>query len=159
MAGDAEAPKSPDQPGAAAGAPPAPADAPTEPTGPEEAAVSRDPGTPDKAVDDANDMRGFFFRQRVHQRKTWIWTALFAVVLGAGAAFISPALIPVGMVVAVLLALVVVFFMADSESEEAFFKIYTEQRGMTFTEKGSLPSATPLLRKGDERRAKDICEG
>jgi hypothetical protein len=137
----------------------APPGAPTAPTGPADAAVSRDPGTPDQAPDDANDMRGYFFRKRLHKQSTYIWGGILSLALGAGGAFISPALIPVGIVVGVLVTLLVVFFMADSESEKAFFQHYAEERGMTYAESGGLPAATPLLRKGDERRAKDLLSG
>ena len=137
----------------------APPGAPSGPTGPADAAVSRDPGTPDQAPDDANDMRGYFFRKRLRRQSTFIWGGILSLVLGAGGAFISPALIPVGLVVGALVTLLVVFILADSESEKAFFQHYAEERGMTYAERGSLPAATPLLRKGDERRAKDVLSG
>src|SRR5215212_2760670 len=45
----------------------------TAPTGPDDAAVSRDPGTPDTAPDDASDLRGFHFRRLIRKRATWYW--------------------------------------------------------------------------------------
>src|SRR5215208_4382392 len=51
------------------------------PTGPADAAVSRDPGTPDTAPDDANDLRGFHFRRLIHKRATWLWGGIPTVVL------------------------------------------------------------------------------
>src|SRR4051794_31343651 len=87
----------------------APQGAPSEPTGPADAAVSRDPGTPDTAVDDANDMRGFFYRQRMRRRSTWIWGGLVMVLGGIGAAFISPVAIPVGILAGLLIVMLFVF--------------------------------------------------
>jgi len=122
-------------------------------------AVSRDPGTPDKAVDDADDMRGFFFRRRMHERKSWIWATVIGLLAAGGLAIASPLLAPAGAIAGVLLVILVVFFLADADSEKAFFSAYAEQHGLTFSETGNLPGATPLLRKGDERKAKDLLEG
>jgi hypothetical protein len=101
--------------------------------------------------DDANDLRGFHFKRLLGKPATWIATAI--AVLGAGVAgvIVLGATIGAGGAGAVLLlALLVVFAIADSKAEDAFFATYAEQRGMALLEKkGPLPPATPLLRKGD----------
>jgi len=60
---------------------------------------------------------------------------------------------------ALLVSMLVVFFIADSASEDAFFDIYARQREMTRTGQGDLPPLTPLLRKGDEREANEVFQG
>jgi hypothetical protein len=112
------------------------------------------------AIDDADDLRGFHFRRLLRKRITWIAAALLAalaagVTIAAGAAVLAPA----ALLVAVLLTVVVVFFLADAASERAFFETYSRERGLSLTEDGNLPGATPLLRKGDEREAHQIMRG
>ena len=129
------------------------------PTGPADAAVSRDPGTPDTAPDDANDLRGFHFRRLIHKRATWLWGGIPTVVLAIALAFGNVVWIPIILILGLLVTLLVCWIMAVSRAEEAFFIAYAEERGMTRTESGDLPASTPLLRKGDEREAKEILSG
>jgi hypothetical protein len=131
----------------------------TAPTGPEGAAVSRDPGTPDTAPDDANDLEGFHFRRLMSKRSTWLWAGIPTVVLAIALAFGNPVWIPIILVLGLLIMTIVCWILANSRAEEDFFKIYAEERGLTRTEKGLLPGSTPLLRKGDERKAEEILEG
>jgi hypothetical protein len=111
-------------------------------------------------VDDANDLQGFHFKRLMRKPVTWIVTGLVAIGAGvAGAIALVPLL---GLAIAagvVLLALLVVLLIADSKAENAFFEIYSEQRGMRMTGAGDLPAKTPLLRKGDERKAEQVMAG
>jgi hypothetical protein len=108
---------------------------------------------PTEVPDDANDLRGFHFKRLMRKPLTLILIGVFAVLLGGGlAAVIGPAIGGAGFVVALLVGVIVVFAIADSKAADAFFEVYAQQRGMTQVHgRGRLPTATPLLRKGDDR--------
>ncbi len=120
-------------------------------SGPEDAAP---------APDDANDLRGFHFKRLLGRPLTWILLAIFAVAAGAaGAALVGPAVGAAAAIGTLLLGLLIVFAIADSRAEDAFFAAYAGQRGMSLSGKGPLPAATPLLRKGDDRYAERALSG
>jgi len=125
------------------------------------AAAEEAPGHPaGNLPDDADDLRGFYFRLLLGRPLTWIAIGLFAVAAGvAGSLLVSPAIGAAGAAAALLVGLLVVFGIADSRSEDAFFQVYAEQRGLIAHGKGRLPPATPLLRKGDDRYAERALEG
>jgi hypothetical protein len=131
----------------------------TASTGPQDAAVSRDPGTPDTAPDDASDLRGFHFRRLIRKRSTLLWGGIPTLVLAIALAFGNPLWIPIILILGFLITVLVCWIKAVSGAEDDFFKAYAEERGLTRTELGSLPYATPLLRKGDESKAEEILEG
>jgi hypothetical protein len=108
---------------------------------------------PAGALDDANDLRGYYFKQLIGKPLTLILVGGLALVVGiALAALIGPAIGGAGFVVALLVGVVIVFAIADSRAADAFFEVYAQQRGMTLIHgRGQLPPATPLLRKGDDR--------
>jgi len=106
------------------------------------------------APEDANDLRGYYFKQLIGRPLTWILLAAVALIVGVGlAALIGPAVGGAGFVVALLAGLVVVFMIADSRAADAFFEVYAQKHGYALGGKTSLPAATPLLRKGDDRYA------
>ncbi len=110
--------------------------------------------------DDADDLRGFYFRELLGKSLTKALLAIEVVVAGvAGAVFLGPAIGTAIAVGALLLGLLVVFALADSHSEDAFFNVYGEQRGMVVYGRSRLPEATPLLKKGDDRYAERTLEG
>jgi hypothetical protein len=110
--------------------------------------------------DDANDLRGFHFRRLLGKPLTWVLIAIFVAAAGiAGAIFAGPVIGLVAAAAALLLGLLIVFAIADSRAEDAFFAAYAEQRGLTLAGKGPLPPATPLLRKGDDRYAERSMAG
>jgi len=110
--------------------------------------------------DDADDLRGFYFRLLLGKASTQAALAAAAIAGGViGALVASPAIGAAGFAAGVLMALAVVFAIADSRSEDAFFQVYGEQRGMVVHGKERLPKATPLLRKGDDRYAERALEG
>jgi hypothetical protein len=119
------------------------------------------PSSPQAATpDDANDLRGFHFRRLMGKPLTWIVIAIFVAVAGIAAAIYLGAAIGVGAAVAMLLiSLLVVFAIADSKAEDAFFETYAAQRGLALLGKSPLPPATPLLRKGDARYAERALTG
>ena len=129
------------------------------PTGPQDAAVSRDPGTPDTAPDDANDLRGFHFRRLMRKHSTWYWGGIPTVVLAIALAFGNLLWIPIILVLGFGITVIVCWIMAVSRAEDAFFIAYAQENGLTRTERGQRPGSTPLLRKGDERKAEEILSG
>jgi hypothetical protein len=110
--------------------------------------------------DDANDLRGFHFRQLLGKPLSWALVAV-AVIAGAvaGAVLVGPAIGAAGAGAALLLSLLILFAIADSRAEDAFFTTYAQQHGMALSGKGPLPAATPLLRKGDDRYAERALTG
>jgi hypothetical protein len=115
---------------------------------------------PSNQVDDADDLRSFHLNRLFRKGLTQILIMLFVVGAAlAGLLAAGPAIALIAAGGALLLSVIVVFFIADSASENAFFDIYAQQRGMLRTGGGHLPRATPLLRKGDERKAEEILSG
>jgi hypothetical protein len=115
---------------------------------------------PTAAPDDANDLRGFHFRRLLRKTLTLILIAVFTVAAGAaGAALIGPAVGGGAAVAVFLLALLVVFGIADSRAEDAFFQVYADQHGLELGGRAPLPPTTPLLRKGDDRYAERTLSG
>ena len=111
-------------------------------------------------IDDADDLRSFHFRRYMGRTLTRVLLALGAAAGAVGGA------IAAGPVVAALaaagmlgLGVLIVFGVADQASEDSFFDLYANQRGLTRIEDASLPPLTPLLRKGDEREADEVLRG
>src|SRR5262245_7187326 len=103
------------------------------------------------APDDADDLRGFYFRLLLGKPLTWVLLGLAVLAVGVALAIlVSPVVGAAAGGGALLLGLLVVLVIADSRSEGAFFEVYGEQRGMTVYGRSRLPQATPLLRKGDD---------
>ncbi len=124
------------------------------------AAVTNGPEQPTAAPDDANDLRGYYFRQLLG--RTLVRLAIGAAAIAGfavGTAAAGPAIGAAGLVAATLAAVLIVFGVADSRAEDAFFADYCEQRGMFLYGKERLPEATPLLRKGDDRYAERAMKG
>jgi hypothetical protein len=119
------------------------------------------PSSPDQAApDDANDLRGLHFKRMLGKPLTWIVIAFFVLAAGIAAAVYLGAAIGAGAAVAMLLvSLLVVFAIADSKAEDAFFETYATQRALVLTGKSPLPPATPLLCKGDDRYAERLMTG
>jgi hypothetical protein len=110
--------------------------------------------------DDADDLRGLYFRLLLGKAGTLIAAAAAAIVGGvAGVLLVGPAIGAAGFAAGLLITLIVVLAIADSRSEHAFFNVYGEQHGLTVYDRSRLPEATPLLRKGDDRYAERTLEG
>jgi len=110
--------------------------------------------------DDANDLRGFHFKRLMGKPLTWILLGI-GVVAGAvaGAILVGPVIGAAAAGGVLLLGLLIVFAIADSKAEDAFFESYAAQRGLALSGKGPLPAATPLLCKGDDRYAERALAG
>jgi len=117
------------------------------------------PETANGPPDDADDLRGFYFRELLGKTLTQVLIGLAAVAAGvAGAVFVG-AIGAAAAAGALLIGLLVVLVIADSHSEDAFFQVYGQERGLTVYGRSRLPEATPLLRKGDDRYAERTLEG
>jgi hypothetical protein len=115
---------------------------------------------PAAVPDDANDLRGFHFRRLMGKKLTLALMAAFALAAGiAGAVFAGPAVGGAAAVAVLLLSVLIVFGIADSRAEDAFFQAYAGQRGLELGERAPLPPTTPLLRKGDDRYAERTLSG
>lgn len=103
--------------------------------------------------DDADDLRGYHFSRLIRTPLTLVLiAALTAIVFVACLVFIGALVGAGGAIVSLLLGILIVFVIADQRAANDFFEVYAEQRGLTLIhERGRLPQATPLLRKGDDR--------
>lgn len=138
----------------------APAPSTQEPAPSEQIPSASAEAGPLEVPDDANDLRGYYFKRLMRKPLTWILIGVLSLVVGVGlAAVIGPAIGGAAFVVALLIGVVIVFAIADSRAADAFFKIYAEEHGMTLGGRSSLPPATPLLRKGDDRYAERTLTG
>jgi hypothetical protein len=81
------------------------------------------------------------------------------VVLAIALGFGNVVWVPIVLILGFLITVVVCWIMAVSRAEDAFFVAYAEERGLTRSESGQLAGSTPLLRKGDERKAQEILTG
>lgn len=118
-----------------------------------------EPGAP-AAPDDANDLRGFHFRRLLRKPLTLALIAAFTIAAGvAGAVLVGPAVGGGAAVAMLLVALLVVFGLADSRAEDAFFQVYAQQHGLELGGRAPLPAVTPLLRKGEDRYAERTLSG
>jgi hypothetical protein len=110
--------------------------------------------------DDANDLRGFHFKRLLGKATTWLAIAFFVLAAGiAGAVVLGAAVGAVAAGAMLLLSLLIVFAIADSKAEDAFFEVYASQNGLVLSGRAPLPPATPLLRKGDDRYAERALAG
>jgi hypothetical protein len=110
--------------------------------------------------DDANDLRGFHFKRLMRKTLTLVLIAAFTIAAGvAGAVFVGPAIGGAAALAVLLMSVLIVFAIADSQAEEAFFQAYAQQHGLELGGRAPLPPTTPLLRKGDDRYAERTLSG
>jgi len=109
---------------------------------------------------DANALRGHHFKRLLGKQLTWWLIGVPAVGIGVVVAATTSVVIGVILALAVVaIGIGVVFAIADSQAADDFFDVYAENRGLELGGKTRLPSATPLLRKGDDRYAKRTLGG
>jgi hypothetical protein len=109
---------------------------------------------------DANALRGFHFKRLLGKRLTWGLIGVPALITGIVLA--ASASVVVGVVVLIAIVAVgigVVFALADSKAADDFFDVYARNHHLELGGKTGLPSATPLLRKGDDRYANRTLTG
>jgi hypothetical protein len=110
--------------------------------------------------DDANDLRGYHFRELLHKPLTWVLVGGGSLLLGVvlTVAF-SPVVGVIAFVAAFLIGIWLTFNVADSRAADDFFHVYAKQRDLVLGGKTSLPPTTPLLRKGDDQYAERTLTG
>ena len=121
---------------------------------------------PEAEIKDDNQLRGVEFKKLMRKPLTWILILVLAICGGVAGAFVAPFIGGIAFAVCVLIGILIVFAMADSRAEDAFFDHYAKSRGLTRSD-ASFPAVTNLLRNGDERqtdqymsgRLSDTCEG
>jgi hypothetical protein len=111
------------------------------------------------AVTDANQLRGREFSRLIRKAKTWILILAGTLILTAIGFVVAPFIGGIAFAAGLLLGVVITFFIADNRAEEAFYRSYAESRGMEWKGQGQLGGATPLLRRGDERKADEVFTG
>jgi hypothetical protein len=112
------------------------------------------------APDDADDLRGYHFRELTHKPLTWLLVGGGALILGI--VFLAAFSAVVGVIfflAALAFGVWVVWKIADSRAADDFFGVYAKSRGLELGGKTALPRATPLLRKGDDRYAERTLTG
>ena len=113
--------------------------------------------------DDADDTRGLHLRELLrHPADALIGglglAAIALVAVGASARLSGSA--PRSPAAILLLALVVVWLIANGRARDDFFNAYAQGRGLTRIDgKSNLPPITPLLQKGDRRYAEQRFNG
>ena len=126
----------------------------------EKPAPSTERPPPSIEVDDSGDLRGFHFKRLMRKRITLILGGIFLVGAAIGGTIgAGPLIGGLAAIGVFFLVLITVFFIAYSKSEEAFFDMYASQRGLKRDPVGNLGGHTPLLRKGDERKAVQVMRG
>jgi hypothetical protein len=112
------------------------------------------------APDDANDLRGYYFRRLLGRTSVRLAIGAAAIVgFAVGTPLGGPLIGAAGFAGLALGAVLVIFGIADSRAEDAFFADYCSRRGMFLYDKERLPEATPLLCKGDDRYAERAMKG
>jgi hypothetical protein len=112
------------------------------------------------APTDANALRGHHFKRLLRKQLSWWLIGVPALV--AGIAVGAGTSVVIGLVVLIAIVAVgigVVFAIADSKAADDFFHVYAENHELELGGKSKLPSATPLLRKGDDRYAERTLAG
>lgn len=111
--------------------------------------------------DDADDTRGAHFKALIGHPTVLIAAGIVALVAFVAAALAGSPLLGLAAVAAiVLLAVIIVFAVANSRAREDFFRAYAEGRGLERVgTRTDLPPLTPLLQKGDRRYAEQRFNG
>ncbi|HTR76010.1 MAG TPA: hypothetical protein VMH33_12225 [Solirubrobacterales bacterium] len=116
--------------------------------------------TPASDPDDANDLRGLHFHKLIRKWTTWACIAGGALLCAVIGLVVWGAIVgAVFLVVAVPVGVFVTWRVADSQAAGDFFRVYAGRRGMELGGKTSLPTSTPLLRRGNRRYASRTLTG
>ena len=126
----------------------------------EKPAPSEEMPPPSVEVDDSGDLRGYHFKRLMRKRITLIVGGIFLIGAAVGGTIgAGPLIGGLAALGVFFLVLITVFFIAYSKSEEAFFEMYASQRKLNRQPLGQLAPITPLLRKGDQRKAHQVMQG
>ena len=120
--------------------------------------VSDETMDPTTEIKDDNQLRGAEFKKLMKKPLTWILIGGLAIIGGIGGAFVAPFIGGIVFAACIVIGIIIVFAIADSRAEDAFFEHYATSRGLTRS-KTNFPSTTNLLRKGDERETNQYMSG
>lgn len=111
-------------------------------------------------VQHANQLRGEKFKELIRRPVSWITIAVVSLLPLIILSVIGiPAIGGIAFVITGLIGLLIVFMIADSRAEDAFYDAYCASHGLTRIENPDLGRLTPLLRKGDKRKTNEIFHG
>jgi hypothetical protein len=107
----------------------------------------------------ANSLRWWEFKRLMRLPETRGW--LFGAVVGGGilGLLINLSTAWVLPLLALLVGLGVVFWIADRNAAREFWEVYARTRGLELGGRTRLPQATPLLREGSDRYATRTLDG
>jgi len=111
-------------------------------------------------VKNANTLRGTEFAKLIRRPLTWILILTGAITLAViGALIGGDGVSFIGFLIAIPIGLAITFAVADHRAEDAFYQSYADSRGLSWQRSGHLERVTPLLKRGDRRRADEIFTG
>jgi len=107
------------------------------------------------APDDIKALRRFYFERLMRSNRAAALTLLLVVAVGYGMSHSTPgpAIAIGGGVLALAVATGIAFAVAGRRAGRDFFGSYARSRGLHLGGKATLPAATPLLRRGENRYA------
>lgn len=114
----------------------------------------------EEPVRHANQLRTAKFKELIRRKSAWLTITIICLLVIAifsanGAWMIG---LPLAAIIAAI-GILIVFLIADSKAEDAFYDSYCETHGLTRVEDADIGELTPLLRKGDERKTDEIFHG
>jgi len=107
----------------------------------------------------ANSLRWSEFTRLVRRQDTWGWIGGAAGALVLAGLMINPSTFWVFPLLAVLVGLGAVFWIADRNAAREFWEVYARVRGFELGGRTRLPEATPLLREGTASYATRTLDG
>ena len=113
----------------------------------------------ESAPANANSLRWSEFTRLVRRQDTWGWIGGAAGALVLLGLMIDPATFWALPLIAVLVGLGVVFWIADRNAAREFWEVYARVRGFELGGRARLPEATPLLREGTTSCATRTLDG
>jgi hypothetical protein len=109
---------------------------------------------------DADDTRGAHLRFILaHPFTLSLGTTVAVAVFSILVVLAGPIPGAAGGLAVVAIAFAIAWVLATRWAAEDFFGAYAEERGLSREKEGSLPPATPLLRRGERRHAEEIMRG
>jgi hypothetical protein len=103
---------------------------------------------------------GKHLRRTLASPVAWLVLLIVAGVAGVASAIaIGGAVAAIAVAAVALIWFVVVLVLARSRAQSEFYGAYAQQRGLQWAHDTSVPAATPLLRRGEVRRADEAFTG
>jgi hypothetical protein len=107
----------------------------------------------------ANSLRWSEFLRLVRRQDTWTYIGGAASALVVAGLLINPSTFWVLPLLAILIGVATVFWIADRNAAREFWEVYARVRGYELGGRARLPESTPLLREGTTSYATRTLEG